>query len=157
MVTPAANPNLSPSDVAGRFYSPPLDKALELRDYAATAIAVTTAGAAVSFYSAATTAFEIVLRNAAIGGTVDGSNLWTITVTADNESSFTSPITLLTHVLPATAGNRRFIVPSEEVQRLAGIASMATAPNLIRVTATETGTTAGDLTYGCWIEPVSPV
>lgn len=148
------NPGLTVSTMADRHYDPPLDTLLLLRDYSATALSATANGTAVEFYATKYVAYEFIIRHAAITG-VDGSNYWTVSFQIDNEATFTSPVTIASAQLGATATVVRVPMTGAEAQRLATAGGLTTQPTLIRAVFTETGTTAGNLTVGTWVDPVT--
>jgi hypothetical protein len=123
------------------------DAALELRDYDAAALSATTSGTGKEFNVRTLMGFKAVIDNAAIGGTVDGSNYWTITIEVSDVIGGT--YTAIGSIrLPATAGSYDIPLSGEWAEQLDSDCKF------IRVTATETGTTAGNLTYGAYLSPI---
>lgn len=129
-----------------------LDAELLLRDYEATAATGDTNGDAVEFYAEKYISYEFVIQNAAIGGTVDASNYWTVVVEGDITSSFSDPVTLASVQLPATAGVRHIPMSGERAKELRLADSVASQIKYVRVKLDETGTTAGNLTVGAFID-----
>ncbi len=123
------------------------DSNLELRDYDATALAATGSETGVEFAARATDVFKVVVHHADIGGTVDGSNYWTISVEVSDLVGGAYTEIASTGNLTATNSVIELAISGVDVERLDADAEF------IRVTATETGTTAGDLTYGAYITP----
>lgn len=143
----------TPSTIAPREYKM-LDAELALRDYADAAETTDAAETAVDFRAEQVKDFKIVINSAAIGGTVDSSNYWNVIVEADNESGFTSPVVLANVQLTAAAAENSIPMSGERVRQLRLAASMTTEITLVRVRADETGSTAGNLSYGCYISPI---
>lgn len=145
----ASNPSLAPSNMAQREYDA-LDVLLMLRDIQDGAETTTAAETPILFKVEKIKTAAIVINQNAIGGTVDSSNYWTITVTAADNQAMSSPTTLYNSG-NLTAAKKQIRVPLEgkaaELMRTAGESESV----YIRVTATETGTTAGNLTYGAYI------
>lgn len=125
----------------------PFDKELELRDYGdgaeSTDASETGIELAVRFFDTA----KVVVNHAAIGGTVDGSNFWTVTVEISDVVGGTYTEVATTGALAATAAEIE--LPLSGLLNTYKDADSA----FIRVSATETGTTAGNLTYGAYIVP----
>lgn len=122
------------------------DKATELRNYSAAAVTGDTNGTGIEYYSLLEISFRVIVKWAAIGGTVDGSNFWTINVQVSDTLGGTY-VTIGSHVLPAAAGEVPLSFTGKYVE------SKLSNAKFIRVQADETGTTAGDLTYGAFIAP----
>lgn len=125
------------------------DALLELRDYDATAASTTTSETGVAFESRKTDVFKVVVHHAAIGGTVDGSNYWTISVEVSDVQGGTYTEVASTGALAAASAQIELAISGVNVERLDADADW------IRVTATETGSTAGNLTYGAYITPAT--
>ena len=125
----------------------PFDKRLELRDY----------GDGAETGSADETGKELAVRDldlakvvvshAAIGGTVDASNYWAINVQISDVVGGTYTTIATTDKLAAAAAEIELPLSGK-------LASYLDADSaFIRVQAVETGTTAGNLTYGAYIVP----
>lgn len=123
------------------------DVLLELRDYDAAALTTTASETGVEFAARDENTFKVVVHHAAIGGTVDGSNYWTVSVEVSDLVGGTYVEVASTDALGADANEIELVISGKNVQRLDADAAF------IRVTATETGTTAGNLTYGAYITP----
>lgn len=125
----------------------PFDAELELRDYGdgaeSTTVSETAKEVAVRFLDVA----KVVINHAAIGGTVDGSNFWTISVEISDLVGGTYTEIATTGALGETADEIELPISGLLAQYKDADAAF------IRVTATETGTTAGDLTYGAYLVP----
>jgi hypothetical protein len=90
---------------------------------------------------------KVVIDHAAIGGTVDGSNYWEINIQVSDVVGGTYTTVATTGILGATAS--RIEIPLSGKFNEYKDADSA----FIRVQADETGTTAGNLTYGAYITP----
>lgn len=123
------------------------DKELELRDYAAAAESATVSETGVELAVRHLDVAKVVIDHAAIGGTVDGSNFWAISVEVSDlvGGSYTEIAT--TRALGATANQIELPISGLFAEYKDADAAF------IRVTATETGTTAGNLTYGAYVTP----
>lgn len=125
----------------------PYDAELELRDYGDGAETGTAAETgielAVRFFDTA----KVVIDHAAIGGTVDGSNHWTISVGISNVVGGTYVTVATTGILTVAAA--KIELPLSGLLNTYKDADSA----FIQVVATEAGTTAGNLTYGAYIVP----
>jgi hypothetical protein len=134
-------PNLD----ARRAY--PFDKLLELRDYGDGAESAdaneTGKELAVRDFDTA----KVVIDHAAIGGDVDGSNYWVINVQVSDLVGGTYTTVATTGIL-GTAAAKIEIPLSGKFNEYADDDSA-----FIRVQADETGTTAGNLTYGAYVVP----
>lgn len=147
MAVDATNPNLAAATLADRRFDL-LDGDLELRSPASAAISGTTAETAISLKAERLTAYKAVVSHSAIGGTVDGSNFWTVAIEAsDNNSDF---VQVATQKLGAAA--RRHYLPLEGAGVAAAMAAAGENKALyVRVRAIETGTTAGNLDYTAYL------
>lgn len=123
------------------------DSLLELRDYDDAAVSATTSETGISFEVRMIDNAKVVVDHAAIGGTVDASNYWTVAVEISNVVGGTYTEIATTGALGATAASIELPISGEFADYKDNDAAF------IRVTATETGTTAGDLTYGGYISP----
>lgn len=137
------------STIADRRRRGTYDKALELRDYGATAITATTSGTGIKFYPRKHEAFKVVIVADAYSDYDAGVDEWTISVEVSNAlgSGYTAVATLDPAVAAGTA------IETEIVLGGAQIAEIDADADYIRVTATETGA-PGALTYGAYIVPV---
>lgn len=147
MAVDATNPNLTAATLADRRFDL-LDGDLELRAPGSAAISATTAETAISLSAESLTAYKAVVDHSAIGGTVDGSNYWTVVIEAsDNNSDF---VQVATQKLAAAA--KRHYLPLEGAGIAAAMAAAGETEALyIRVRAVETGTTAGNLDYTAYL------
>ena len=123
------------------------DGDLELRDYDAAALSATASETGKNFEIRAVDTVKVVVHHAAIGGTVDGSNFWTVSVQVSDLVGGTYTEVASTGALTAAAATIELPISGVDVTRLDADADW------VRVTATETGTTAGNLTYGAYITP----
>lgn len=123
------------------------DVLLELRDYDAAAVAASTAETGKAFDVRKIDTAKVVVHHAAIGGTVDASNYWQVAVEISDVVGGTYSQLAISEPLTATASQLEIV--------LSGItATLVDADSaFIRVRAVETGTTAGNLTYGAYITP----
>lgn len=128
-----------------RYYSATFDKATELRDRDAAAIAATTNGTAVELYPISFQTCAVAVAAASYTGYVAGTAQWTISVeVSDAEAGTYSPIG--SAVIPGDGG--LFEVP------ISGFAASQanSEATWMRVVATLTGL-AGSLSYGAWVTP----
>lgn len=140
----ATNPNATASTIGNRR-SDMVDSLLILRDITDGAESTTAAEAGVSVNAEKLCYYKAVVHHNAIGGTVDGSNYWTLTIEAsDNNSDW---VTIASRQLAAAAARYDIAIEGEDVASFMA-ASGENEAIYMRVVATETGTTAGDLTYG---------
>ncbi|MEL7494634.1 MAG: hypothetical protein AAGJ95_11825 [Cyanobacteria bacterium J06554_11] len=123
------------------------DVDLELRDYDAAAESTTASETGIAFAGRDIDLAKVVVDHAAIGGTVDGSNYWTVSVEISDVVGGTYTEVATTGALAATAATIELPLSGKLNEY------KDTDSAFIRVTATETGTTAGDLTYGAYISP----
>lgn len=123
------------------------DALLELRDYDAAAESTTASETGVEFAVRMIDVAKVVVDHAAIGGTVDGSNYWTVTVEVSDVVGGTYTQIATTGALGAAAATVELPISG------ANATALDTDAAFIRVSATETGSTAGDLTYGAYISP----
>lgn len=142
----------TPSTIEPRDYKI-LDAAIQLRDYSASAVSADTNGNAISFYAEAYDAYKVVVNHAAITGTIDGSNNWAVRVEGDNESTFTSPVTLASVTLTAAASEHSLVLSGQRVSELRIAAGLTSEISLVRIVLDKTGT-VGNLTAGAYISPV---
>jgi len=123
------------------------DALLELRDYDAAALTATGSATGVAFDVRSIDTAKVIIDHAAIGGTVDGSNYWVISVEISDIVGGTYTEIATTGILGIAAARIELPISGE-------LASYKDADSaFIRVTATETGTTAGSLTYGAYLTP----
>lgn len=142
----AVNPNLTPaSRVERRAY--PVDASLILRDITDGAESGTASETGVALPVRYLDLAKAVINHNAIGGTVDGSNYWTITIEISDVVGGTYTQVATTGAL--AAAKNEIELPLSGLLNKYKDADSA----FIRVTATETGTTAGNLTYGCYLVP----
>lgn len=145
----ASNPSLAPSNMAQRAYDG-IDTLLVLRDIQDGAETTTAAETPISLKVEKLSTATVVINQSAIGGTVDSSNYWTLTITAADTVGMSNPTTLYNSG-NLTAAAKTIRVPLEgyaaELMRTSG----ENESIYIRITATETGTTAGNLTYGAYV------
>lgn len=134
-----------PTKIHRRAYH--FDALLELRDYDAAALSATASETGVALEVRDEDVFKVVVHHAAIGGTVDGSNFWTVSVEVSDTQGGTYTEVASTGALGAAALDIELAISGKDVNRLDADSDW------IRVTATETGTTAGDLTYGAYVTP----
>lgn len=129
------------ADVRGYVF----DKELELRDIADGAETGTASETAIEFPVRKIDLYKCIVYHSAIGGTIDGSNYWTVTVEVSDAVGGTYTQVATTGPLTATA--KEIELP------LSGLNAtwMDADSGWIRVTATETGATAGNLTYGAYL------
>lgn len=147
MAISAVNPNLSPSTIGDRRFDL-LDTDLELRAPGEAAESGTASEAAISLEAEKLAYYKAVIDHAAIGGTVDGSNYWVISIdVSDDNATF---VTVASQKLAATAGRHYLPLEGDAVAK-AMAAAGETEALWIRVTATETGTTAGNLDYTAYL------
>jgi len=125
----------------------PFDDALELRDYGDGAESATAAETGIELAVRYFDLAKVVIDHAAIGGTVDGSNYWVISVQISDVVGGTYTEVVTTGILGAAAA--KIELPLSGLLNTYKDADSA----FIRVVATETGTTAGNLTYGAYIVP----
>ena len=123
------------------------DSELELRDYNAAALSATGSETGVAFEVRSIDVAKVVVHHAAIGGTLDGSNYWTVSVEISDLVGGTYTEIASTGALTADATELELPISGSMAEALDADAAF------IRVTATETGTTAGNLTYGAYITP----
>lgn len=123
------------------------DALLELRDYDAAAVSTTTSETGKAFEVRTIDVAKVVVHYADIGGTVDGSNYWTVSVEVSNVVGGTYTEIASSGVLPAAGSSIEVVISGITAEALDADAGF------IRVTATETGSTAGNLTYGAYITP----
>ncbi len=97
--------------------------------------------------------FWAIINWSAIGGTVDGSNYWSFKVEASTVANFGSNVIELTPdaIVPATAGGLTLQLSGPHIRSIREAAGITDAVQYLRVTATETGTTAGDLTWNAHV------
>jgi len=129
-----------------RGYS--FDKQLELRDYGDGAESADANETGIELAVRDFDLAKVVIDHAAIGGTVDGSNYWEINVQVSDVVGGTYTTVATTGILAATAA--QIELPLSGLLNEYKDADSA----FIRVQADETGTTAGDLTYGAYIVAV---
>ena len=123
------------------------DSLISLRDAKNdTAESATASEAAVEFASRSTDKFKVAIEYADIGGTVDASNFWTISVEVSDLSGGTFTEVGSSGALPVS-GPAEIVLSGLQIENLDSDAAW------IRVTATETGTTAGDINYSAYITP----
>ena len=149
MAYDATNPNMSAATIANRRYDA-LDVLLELRDYGASAISASTAGTAVSLKAEKQAYYKAIINHAAIGGTVDGTNYWTINVEVAADQAFTNAVIVGTVQLTADASQYHIALDGVMVEKIRAAAGEDEAI-YVRANAVETGTTAGSLTYGAYL------
>lgn len=125
----------------------PFDKQLELRDYSDGAESATASETGVELAVRYFDTAKVVIDHTAIGGTVDGSNYWVVSVEISDLVGGTYTEVINTGNLTATAS--KIELPLSGLLNTYKDADSA----FIRVTATETGTTAGNLTYGAYVVP----
>ncbi|MEM9947799.1 MAG: hypothetical protein AAF810_17315 [Cyanobacteria bacterium P01_D01_bin.36] len=123
------------------------DVELELRDYDATAASATASETGKAFEVRAIDTAKVVVHHAAIGGTVDESNYWSVGIEVSDLVGGTYTEIANSGPLPATAGQVEVPISGQQASVLDSDSAF------IRVTATKTGTTAGNLTYGAYITP----
>lgn len=123
------------------------DALLLLRDAANdTAESATASETAVEFDVTYNDKFKVAIEYADIGGTVDGSNFWTISVEVSDTQGGTFTEVGSSGALPVSG-------PAEIVISGLNVENLDADADWIRVTATETGTTAGDLNYSAYVTP----
>lgn len=123
------------------------DSLISLRDAKNdTAESATASEPAVEFAARSTDKFKVAIEYADIGGTVDASNSWAISVEVSDTAAGTFTEVANSGALPAS-GPAEVTVSGLQIENLDADAAW------IRVTATETGTTAGDLNYSAYITP----
>lgn len=145
----ATNPNLAPSTIAGREFDM-LDTLLLLRDINDGAETGTATETAIAISVEKLPKCTVVVQKNAIGGTVDSSNYWAISVLAADNSSMTNATTLYdTGALSATAEQIRIPLEGKAAELLR--TSGEDESVYLAVKATETGTTAGNITYGAYL------
>lgn len=149
MALDATNPNLAPADAGQARRLVAVDAELILRDRtdaAETADAEETA-VALNVEKLGRAAIKI---DGVCAGTVDGSNFWTLTIEAADNTGFTNATTILTRVLPAAFDYYEPIDGAQiELLRTAGEDESI----YIRAKVAETGTTATSVDYGALITP----
>lgn len=147
MAVDAANPNLAPSTIAPRRFDM-VDGDLELRGPGEAAESTTAAETAIALKAEKLKYYKAVIDHAAIGGTVDGSNYWTIEIQgSDNNSDWA----LLGSQRLAAAKARVYIPLEGEAVASAMAAAGENEALFVRVRAVETGTTAGNLDYNAFL------
>lgn len=125
-----------------------VDGELILRDSAAAALSTSAAETGIAFDAEKVCYYKAVIQHSAISGTVDGSNYWTVTVEAsDNNSDW---VEVRSFQLGAAAERYDVALEGAEIEALMDTAGEGEAIWL-RVNATETGTTAGDLDYTAFL------
>lgn len=134
-----------PNMASRRAYK--FDENLKLRDYSAAALTTTASETGVAFDVLSIDTAKVVVHHAAIGGTVDASNYWTISVEVSDLVGGTYTEIATSQPLGADANNVEIPISGALAEQLDSDAAF------IRVTATETGTTAGNLTYGAYVSP----
>lgn len=148
MAVSAVNPSLTHSTIKPRRFDA-VDGLLELRAPGEAAESTTASETAIAIDAEKIAYYKAVIDHSAIGGTVDGSNYWVINIQAsDNNSDFVTVAT--TGILSVAA--KRILLPLEG-QAIASVMASAGEGTAIylRVNATETGTTAGNLDYTCYL------
>lgn len=137
------------STIADRRVRGTYDQALELRDYAATALSATGSSTGIAFASRKIEAFKVCFAIAAYNSYSAGSAEWTITVevSATVGGSYTVIGTISPALFAGAAGETEIVFGGDEV------ADKLSTAEFIRVTATKTGS-PGTLTYGAWITSV---
>lgn len=132
------------STIARRDRRGPVDDLLLLRDIEDGAEAATTAETGVAFNATAQNGYKAVASISSVSGTTDGSNYWTLSVEVSDAIGGT-----YTEVgsYQATGADEQVEIPlsGSYVEALDADAAW------VRVTATKTGTTATDITYGAWL------
>lgn len=147
MAISAVNPNLTPSTIGDRRFDL-LDVDLELRAPGEAAETGTASETAISLKAEKLAYYKAVVDHSAIGGTVDGSNYWTISIeVSDNNSDF---VAVASQQLAAAAGRHYLPLEGDAIAK-AMAAAGETEALWVRVTATETGTTAGNLDYTAYL------
>lgn len=147
MAVDATNPNLAPSDLGTRRFDM-FDTLLSLRDADAVALSASNAENGIQIEAEKICYYKAVIQHDAIGGTVDGSNFWTVTVeTSDNNSDW---VVIRSIQLAADAQRYDVAIEGAEVEALMEAAGENEAL-WIRVNAALTGTTAGDLDYTAFL------
>jgi hypothetical protein len=125
----------------------PFDKALELRDYGAAALAATGSSTGVEFAVRKFDVAKVIIDHGAISGTLTpATNFWTVTVEISNVVGGTYTVIASTGELTATKSQIEL-----PISGLLATYKDADAA-FIRVTATKGGT-IGNLTYGAYIVP----
>ncbi|MBD2437376.1 hypothetical protein [Nostoc sp. FACHB-110] len=122
----------------------PFDKALELRDYSASAISATTAGTAISLAATKLESFKCVVNVAAHTGFSAGTAQWDITVEASTDNSTFKTVGIVT---PQGTANQFDLPLSGE-----WIEDIVSGAIYIRSKASKTGS-PGNLTYGAFLTP----
>lgn len=125
----------------------PFDKALELRPYTDAAESADASETGIELAVRAFDVAKVVVSHAAIGGTVDGSNYWEVNVQISDVVGGTYTTVATTGILGATAAQIELPL-SGKLNEYKDADSA-----FIRIQADETGTTAGNLTYGAFIVP----
>lgn len=134
------------STIKDRRQRGPVDAALVLRDYSATAVSSTTSETGIAFYPRAHDTFKVAVTHAAVSSYVATSAEWTITVGVSDVVGGTYTQIGKSLVLTGTASEYEIPLSGAEA------AVVDSDCVFIRVTATKTGL-PGTLTYGAWIVP----
>lgn len=133
------------STIANRDAFGPVDSLLLLRDIEDGAEAATVSEAGISFPVNAEPEFGVAVAVSSVSGTTDGSNYWTISVEVSDVVGGTY----------TEVGSYQASGTEESPVKLAFTRSQVMAidndAKWVRVTATKTGTSATDITYGAWI------
>lgn len=145
----ATNPSLAPSSIGGREFDM-VDSLLILRAISDGAESGTATETSISLSVEKLGKATVIVQKSAIGGTVDGSNYWAISVLAADNSAMSDPTTLYdTGALSATAEEIRIPLDGLAAEQLR--VSGQDESIYLAIKATETGTTAGDITYGAFV------
>lgn len=146
----ATNPNLMPADFKTRRLDA-LDVLLQLRDITDGAETTDAAETPIALKVEKLGPSALIIKSTGSSGVVDGSNFWTLEVEVADNISFTNPTSVLTQVLGAGAETFYYALDGYmlETIRTAGEDESL----YLRSKLTETGTTATDATYGCYVVP----
>jgi hypothetical protein len=123
------------------------DGDLELRPYTDAAESADANETGIEFAVRDIDLAKVVVNHAAIGGTVDGSNYWEINIQVSDVVGGTYTTVATTGILGTAAKTIELPLSGKLNEYLDADSAF------IRVQADETGTTAGNLTYGAYITP----
>ena len=122
----------------------PVDDTLLLRDIADGAEAATASETGVAFNPRAQNTYKAVVSVTSVSGTTDGSNYWTLSVQVSDVVGGTYT-EVGSYQVAGTKEQIEIPLSGSQVENLDADAAF------MRITATKTGTTATDITYGAWL------